>query len=44
MPKIQLLIKNYGRKQLLFLYTASTTIEACPEWVSAIYRLCPHRP
>ena len=45
MPKIQLLIKqNYGRKQLLHLYTANTIIEACPEWVSAFYRLCPHKP
>ena len=44
MPKIQLLIKKYGRKQLLLLYTANTTIEACPEWVSAFYRrLCPHK-
>jgi len=32
MPKIQLLIKkNYGRKQLLLLYTANTTIETSPE-------------
>ena len=45
MPKIQLLIKqNYGRKQLLHLYTANTIIEACPEWVSAFYRLCPDKP
>jgi len=26
------------------LYTANTTIEACPEWVSAFYRLWPHKP
>ena len=44
MPKIQLLIKKYGRKQLLLLYTANTTIEACPELVSAFYRLWPHKP
>jgi len=45
MPKIQLLIKkNYGHEQLLLLYTANTTIEACPEWVSAFCRLCPHKP
>jgi len=32
MLEIQLLIKkNYERKQLLLLYTANTTIEACPE-------------
>jgi len=34
MPKIRLLVKrNYGHKQLLLLYTANTTIEACPEWI-----------
>jgi len=44
-PKIQLLIKkNYGRKQLLLLYAANTTIEACPEWVSAFNMLWPHKP
>ena len=32
------LIKNYGRKELLLLYTANKTVEACTEWVSAFYR------
>jgi len=44
MPKIKLLIKKYGRKQLPFSYTANTTIEACPEWVAAFYKLWPHKP
>jgi len=31
MPKIELLIKRYGRKQLLLLNTSSKTVQVCPE-------------
>jgi len=30
--------KIYGREELLPLYTANKTVEACTEWVSAFYR------
>jgi len=41
MPKIELLITNYGREQLLILNTANKTVEACPEWVSAFIGSTP---
>jgi len=35
---IELLIKkNYGREEFLLLNTANKTVEACAEWVSALY-------
>jgi len=32
-----LIKKNCGREELLLLYTANKTVEACAEWVSALY-------
>jgi len=37
MPELNYSHKNYGREELLLLYTANKTVEACTEWVSGFY-------
>jgi len=29
--------KNYGREELLLLYAANKTVEACTEWASVFH-------